>query len=340
MVSAETTPRETAKKPGAEPLPGYKLVEPLGSGGFGEVWKCQVPGGLTKAIKFVAGDSHPLDGDNAPARQEREALEHIKNIRHPFILSMERVELLGSELAIVMELADKNLHELMAEYQTTGKPGIPRRELLAYLREAAEVLDFMNFQHELQHLDIKPRNLFLVCRHIKVADFGLVSSLSQRQDGSAPLMRAGATPLYASPEIFNGWISGQSDQYSLAVTYQELLTGTLPIQGKNLRQLMLNHLTAEPKLDALPTADRPIVARALSKEAEKRFPSCLEFIQSLAQGSTVAATMRPWENGAVAEELPDVLDDTSPQLAAATPSEVKQGDSIPGYTLLDCISPN
>src|SRR5207248_9073779 len=105
--------------------------------------------------------------------------------------------------------------------------------------------------------------------------------------------------------------------------YQELLTGTLPIQGKNVRQLMLNHLTAEPKLDALPGADRPIVARALSKEADKRFPSCLEFVQSLAHGSTVAVTMRPWESGVPEEELPDVLDDTSP-LVAPSPSEPNQ----------------
>ena len=41
------------REPNAEPIPGYRLIEPLGSGGFGEVWKCEAPGGLFKAIKFV-----------------------------------------------------------------------------------------------------------------------------------------------------------------------------------------------------------------------------------------------------------------------------------------------
>ena len=58
------------RKPGQEPIPGYRLIEPLGSGGFGEVWKCEAPGGLFKAIKFVYGNLNAPDRTaSAPSRK-------------------------------------------------------------------------------------------------------------------------------------------------------------------------------------------------------------------------------------------------------------------------------
>src|SRR5438128_3648424 len=92
------------KSAGAEPLPGYVLIEPLGRGGFGEVWKCEAPGGLLKAIKFVTSETNPATRSGSQFRQEYEAFQQVKVIRHPFLLSLERVELVGEELVMVMEL--------------------------------------------------------------------------------------------------------------------------------------------------------------------------------------------------------------------------------------------
>src|SRR5262249_50799337 len=153
-----------------------------------------------------------------------------------------------------------------------------RDALLRYVRDAAEALDHMNEKHNLQHLDIKPRNLFLISDRVKVADFGLVKHLERV---SLSGLLGGVTPLYAPPETLNGKLSERSDQYSLAIVYQELLTGQRPFNGKNARQLAQQHMQEEPELRPLPEAERPVVARALAKDPAKRFPSCLAFVRTL-----------------------------------------------------------
>ena len=328
------------KKSDAEPIAGYRLISRLGHGGFGEVWKCEAPGGIFKAIKFVYGDLNGLDVDSARAEEELRAVQHIKSIRHPFLLSIDRVESINGELVIVTELADQNLDELLAQYRGQGWPGIPRAELFGYLREAAEVLDVMNLRYHLQHLDVKPRNLFLVSQHVKVADFGLVNSVS----GQGNVHLGAITPLYASPEVFQGKISQHSDQYSLAIAFQELLTGTLPFQGKNARQLLLQHTQAEPDLQALPQEDRAIVARALAKDPAQRFPSCLDFLRALQaenalvhlfSSSVAQEPALPAVPAPGGETVSNMAQDTEKYRTRTEPPV--PADVLPNFRFLECL---
>ncbi|MBI1832375.1 MAG: serine/threonine protein kinase, partial [Planctomycetes bacterium] len=330
------------KRAGAEPIGGYRLIERLGAGGFGEVWKCEAPGGIFKAVKFVYGSLNGLGNHSAHAEEELRAFQLIKSIRHPFLLSIDRVEIVAGELAIITELADQNLHELWEQYLSHGAAGIPREELLGYLHEVAEVLDLLNQKFDLQHLDVKPRNIFLVSNHVKVADFGLVNSLAEAVTEELSAAMNAATPLYAAPELFHGKLSRHCDQYSLAIAFQELLTGTLPFNGKNMRQLLMQHTQEEPDVQPLPGHDRPIVARAMSKNPEHRFASCLDFVQALRaevsparvqSDPEVTLAHAPIANG---ETVVARFGATTPPPSAPNKPALPE-NTLTGYRFLECL---
>lgn len=343
-------------EPGAEPLPGYQLVEPIGKGGFGEVWKCEVSGGLFKAIKFVRDAA--TGGFRNAAAQELEALQWIKGIRHPFLLSIERIELLPRDadgnhvLVLVMELADQNLFDLyessLAHGQTAsggGQPGIARPLLLSLLREVAEVLDLMNVQYDLQHLDIKPHNVFLVGAHAKVGDFGLVAGL-----GGSATSQGGLTPLYAAPERLRGTWSRTTDQYSLAIVYQQMLTGQTPYRASSPSQLARLHQAGTPDLTGLTPDDQAVLTRALARDPAARFPTCGDFVEALVRGerlpgpsawlSPAAASGSglfpriPGRSGVVAAVVPSAGAVT--RYVAADPARSTPVEFLPGYQLVAC----
>jgi serine/threonine protein kinase len=260
-----------ALKPNTEPIPGYQVTERLGTGGYGEVWKAEAPGGLQKAIKFIYGYL-----SDEKATRELKALQRIKEIRHPFLLSLERIEIVDGQLLIVTELADASLKDRFQACLDAGMAAIPRDELLAYLHDAADALDFLS-EKTLQHLDVKPENLLLVGGRMKVADFGLLKEITDRTCS----MMGGMTPVYAAPELFDGRPSATSDQYSLAIVYQEMLTAALPFPGATAAQLAAQHLHSRPRLESLPPSDIDIIAKALAKNPQERFSSCRELIDAL-----------------------------------------------------------
>lgn len=263
--------------PAIEAPLGYSLLERLGAGGYGEVWKATAPGGVEKAVKIVFGHC-----DEELAGRELKALQRIKSVRHPFLLTIERYEVVNHRLVIVSELADKSLEARFKEVQQEGLAGIPREELLTYLSDAAEALDWLSEHHSLQHLDVKPENLLIVGDHAKVADFGLVKDVATRTLNS---LVGGMTPVYSAPEVYDDAPTRWSDQYSLAIVYQHMLTGTLPFPGRTPAQLAKQHMLATPNLSPLCETDRHALDRALQKKPEARFENCRQLVDALKQPS-------------------------------------------------------
>ena len=248
--------------PGAEPIPGFRLVRLLGEGGFGSVWLAQTPGQFHVALKFVV-----LSG--TIGFHEKRSLEILRHLRHPNLLTIFGAWKNDRFLIIAMELADRTLADRHKEAKSAGLQGIPRDELLGYMKAAAEAIDYLNEPHTLdekqvavrvQHRDIKPANILLVGSGVKVADFGLARVLNQTMVSHT----GGMTPAYAAPEFLQGRTSQHSDQYCLAVAYCELRGGRLPFTGA-FADLILGHVEKEPDLSMLPAEERAAAARALAK---------------------------------------------------------------------------
>ena len=102
-------------------IAGYQMLERIGVGGFGEVWRAIGPGGFSKAVKILFGN---LSGPQADT--ELKALNRIRDLRHPFLLSIERVEVVDGRVIVVTELADRSLDQRFRELVSSGQRGISR----------------------------------------------------------------------------------------------------------------------------------------------------------------------------------------------------------------------
>jgi serine/threonine protein kinase len=251
----------------------YHLLKRLGAGAFGEVWLAEAPGGIEVAVKKIY---KPVDND--ADEHELKALEHIKNLKHPFLLGTHAYWITPDRyLYIAMELADNTMRDRLKECRDRGLEGVPQDELLRVMNQAAQALDYVH-TNGLFHRDIKPDNILVMSGFAKVGDFGLV-----RNQGTLNVESAGGGTLaYMAPECFAGSVNRYSDQYSLAISYVELRTGRRPFPPReNQFDCLLDHKQGTPDLSALDTVERPIVERALAKVADQRFPNCLAFVAAL-----------------------------------------------------------
>lgn len=299
-----------------EPISGYRLARQLGRGAFGEVWQAVGPGRTNAALKFLRLVS-------GSGQRELCSIQKVKDIRHAHLLPISAYWVIDEEdrvlndgdidrlcdvtqqskhargvesltprqsrslvLIVAMPVGDKNLLERLIECQESGAIGIPIRELLSYLEDAAKGIDFLNSpRHDLgqgsvavQHCDIKPQNILLVGDSAMVCDFGLAQILGCDRTATGML----GSPAYMSPEMIEGRKpSRYSDQYSLAMTYVELRTGELPFERDSVVAAMDAHLQGEIDLSRLSPPERTVLRRATSRKPEERYPSCRAMVAAL-----------------------------------------------------------
>ena len=280
--------------PGEELLGGRFVVkELLGFGGFGSVYLAkdkEMDDDLALKVVFTQLAQAQMAVDQL--KFEFKARKEIRDRKH--ILEAElplRDEFKGVSLILLpMEYAEGgSLRNWMranpAIYEENEETAKRKKQTLEYFKQACRGVQAIH-EAGLVHLDLKPENLLIQKKTIKVADFGLSRNLLQLRVASPDLMRDGVgTPVYMSPEQVRSArqkdVNKLSDIYSLGIILFELLDGSVPFEG-NLDELKEKHLTYKPpSLDGLLAPWGRIVNRCLAKEPSKRYPSVNELLADL-----------------------------------------------------------
>ncbi|MCT7372638.1 serine/threonine-protein kinase [Mycolicibacterium llatzerense] len=270
-----------------ETFAGYRILKLIGSGGMGEVYLVEHPRlprqDVLKALRpDVSTDASFRD------RFIREA-DLAAGLRHPHIVGVQDRGEHDGQMWIAMDYIEgTDAAQLLQQRYPAGMPV----ELVATIVTAvANALDYAHSKG-LLHRDVKPANIIVTevdggPPRVYLADFGIARPLDDTGGLTATNMTVG-TVAYAAPEqLMAEPMDGRADQYALAATAYQLLTGSQLFPHSNAAVVISHHLNApapaladtRPELAALD----PVLAAALSKEPDNRFACCADFAHALAE---------------------------------------------------------
>ena len=276
----------------------YRVLEKIGSGGMGIVFKVEDEklDNQILAIKVLPPDMS--NNEAAIQRLKREARAAI-DLHHTNIMGVKGFESDDSVKFVIMEYLDgANLDFELAKRE--------KFDLDEFLDIARQVCSGLEYAHERNviHRDIKPANLIFKHlpskRVVKIADFGIAFQIRESTAKVTGQDTTAGTIHYLAPEIISGkQATPASDQYSLAASLYELVAGFPPYRGSGTLLLhQIENVAPEP-IEGLPEHINNALLKALSKNPAHRHANCLEFLAALeGKAATSKQIARPrWRLG-------------------------------------------
>lgn len=288
-ILAEQAPSESGKNLVGSTVSHYRVIEKLGAGGMGVVYKAEDTDlGRFVALKFLPGDI--AHDSQALARFQREA-RAASALNHPNIVTIYELGHLNGTHYIAMEMI---CGETLRDLLSSGP--LPFRKAIAV---ATQIADALAKAHEtgLVHRDLKPENLMVAeDGTAKILDFGLAKLRERPLDLDSPTIVGSVTDPgtvmgtlgYMSPEQANGGdVDFRSDQFSFGAVLYEIVNGHAAFPGNGRAEIMAAILRDHPervppaKLQA-PAPFFWILERCLSKDPNQRYASTRDLARDLA----------------------------------------------------------